>query len=125
MRPDGERQSFLQALVNAGRGFAFGVRHERNVQIDCAFAAFAIALGCFFRIAAEQWLAVVVCIGMVLSLELVNTALEALTDLASPEFHPLAGRAKDCAAGACLVASACAFVVGVVIFAPRVLELFF
>ena len=53
-----------------------------------------------------------------------NTAVEALTDLASPQLHPLAGRAKDCAAAACLVVSAGALVVGMIIFAPYVVHLF-
>lgn len=123
MKPTGERQSFLAALANAGQGVLHGVKNERNVQIDTVFAVLAVALGFVFQISAAQWLAVVICIGLVLALELVNTALEAVVDLASPEYHELARIAKDCAAGACLVASICAFIVGVVIFLPCILQL--
>jgi len=56
--------------------------------------------GFFFSISSLEWVAVVLCIASVFALEAVNTALEYLTDLASPEFHPLAGKAKDVAAGA-------------------------
>ena len=123
MKPERERQSFLAALANAGQGVLHGVKNERNVQIDTVFAVLAVALGFIFQISAAQWLVVVICIGLVLALELVNTALEAVVDLASPEYHELARIAKDCAAGACLVASICAFIVGVVIFLPCILQL--
>ena len=77
-----------------------------------------------FRVSPEQWLAIVICIAIVVAFELMNTAVEALTDLTSPQLHPLAGRAKDCAAAACLVASAGALVVGMIIFVPYVVHLF-
>ncbi len=124
MKPDGTRQTFAQALSNAARGLRYGVRCERNVRIDCCFAVLALALAAIFRVSAEQWLAIVICIVVIMAFELMNTAVEALTDLASPQFHPLAGRAKDCAAAACLVVSAGALVVGVIIFAPYVVHLF-
>lgn len=124
MKPDGTHQSFASALKNAFAGFAFGARHERNVKIDCTLAVVAVVLGFVFALSFEQWLAVVICIGMVISLELVNTSIEALTDLVSPDFHPLAGRAKDCAAGACFVASCCALAVGLIVFIPHIMNAF-
>ena len=124
MRPDGTRQTFAQALSNAARGLRYGVRCERNVRIDCCFAVLALVLAAIFRVSPEQWLAIVICIAVVVAFELVNTAVETLTDLASPQFHPLAGRAKDCAAAACLVVSDCALVVGMIIFVPYVVHLF-
>mgnify|MGYP004586627041 FL=1 len=124
MKPDGTRQTFAQALSNAARGLRYGVRCERNVRIDCCFAVLALVLAAIFRVSPEQWLAIVICIAVVVAFELVNTAVETLTDLASPQFHPLAGRAKDCAAAACLVVSACALVVGMIIFVPYVVHLF-
>ncbi len=65
-------------------------------------AVVAIALGFGLRIDTPSWLAVIVCIGMMFALETVNTAIEAVVDLASPGYHELARRAKDCAAGAAL-----------------------
>lgn len=124
MKPDGTRQTFAQALLNAARGLRYGVRCERNVRIDCCFAVLALMLAAVFRVSAEQWLAIVICIAVVVAFELMNTAVETLTDLASPQLHPLAGRAKDCAAAACLVVSAGALVVGMIIFAPYVVHLF-
>ena len=124
MKPDGTRQTFAQALSNAARGLRYGVRCERNVRIDCCFAVLALVLAAIFRVSPEQWLAIVICRAAVVAFELMNTAVEALTDLASPQLHTLAGRAKDCAAAACLVVSACALVVGMIIFVPYVVHLF-
>ena len=66
-----------------------------------------------------EWCAVLFAIALVWVAEALNTALERLTDLASPEFHPLAGKAKDMAAGAVLLAVAGAVLIGIVIFGPR------
>ena len=123
MRPDGQRQTFGKALRNAFAGVKYGVLHERNVRIDALFALIPLVLGFAFGITVGEWLALAICIGMVIAFELVNTSLESLCDLVSPDYHVLAGRAKDCSAGACLVASLCALCVGVIVFAPRILAL--
>jgi diacylglycerol kinase len=71
-----------------------------------------------------EWVALVICIVLVLALEAVNTALEYLTDLVSPEYHPLAGKAKDVAAAAVLIAAIGAVWVGILIFMPYLSALF-
>ena len=83
----------------------------------------AIVLGFVFGITPEQWLAVVICIGLVLGGECFNSALEAVVDLASPEYHDLAKAAKDMAAGAVMIFAAASFVVGCIIFVPYLLSL--
>ena len=85
------------------QGVADLLRSQPNARIHIAAAA-AVAAGFYFRIASWEWVAVIFCIVLVIALEAVNTALEYLTDLASPDFHPLAGKAKDVAAAAVLVA---------------------
>jgi diacylglycerol kinase len=75
-----------------------------------------IAAGFYYNIGEGEWLAIMLAIGLVISLELMNTAMEHLVDLVSPAYHEKAGRVKDIAAGAVLVASAAAGVVGVMIF---------
>jgi diacylglycerol kinase (ATP) len=74
-------------------------------------------------LSALEWCAVVLAIGAVWTAEAFNTALEALVDLASPENHPLAARAKDVAAGAVLCASISAVVVGAIVFLPKLATL--
>lgn len=125
MRPDGQRQTVLSSFMNAARGLHDTFKEERNFPFDCLFALVPVVLGFVFRVSLPEWLAIIVCIGLVLGMELMNTALEAVVDLASPEMHHLAGRAKDCAAAACLVSSVSALIVGIVIFAPRILQVLF
>ena len=75
------------------------------------------------KITCAEWLAVIAAIGLVWTAEGLNTAIEALVDLVSPEQHPLAGRAKDVAAGAVLLAALAATAIGLLVFGPRLLAL--
>ena len=105
------RRSFLFAL----QGFRTALRQERNIKVMLAGGAFAVAMGLILRIDAVSWAVVLVCCGMVIAAELLNTAIETVVDLVSPEFHPLAGQAKDIAAAASWVLSLTAAVVGVIV----------
>src|SRR3712207_4326058 len=105
-------------------GFAFGgigqlVRTERNAQIQTAAMLAVIAAGVIFRVSALEWIALVLSISLVLALEGVNSAIEAVVNLVSPQYHPLAKRAKDVGAGAVLIAALGAAVVGCFVFLPR------
>lgn len=99
----------------AARGVMYTYKTQPNFRIEVWCALTAMTLSIWLGVGLPI---VALCCGMVLALELVNTALEALTDLVSPEFHPLAGAAKDAAAGAVLVASGGAAVVGGTILLP-------
>lgn len=123
-KASGQRYKLTSAFKNASRGLAEAVRTERNLRIDAVFALVAIALGFALGLDAASWLAVVICIGMMFALETLNTAIEAVVDLASPGYHELARKAKDCAAGAALAGAIASAVVGIIVFAPRILALF-
>ncbi|HAM15742.1 MAG TPA: diacylglycerol kinase [Eggerthellaceae bacterium] len=112
--------SFKCAFAGIGRAFASG----RNFKIELGFAVAAIVLGVAFRIDFTQWAVVFACIGMVLAAECANTALEALVDLVSPEYHELARIAKDCAAGAVLVMSIASLFVAAFVFLPNMAAAF-
>jgi diacylglycerol kinase len=113
------RRSFLFAL----QGFRTALRQERNIKVMLAGGAFAVAMGLILRIDAVSWAIVLVCCGMVIAAELLNTAIETVVDLVSPEFHPLAGQAKDIAAAASWVLSLTAAVVGVIVYANALIRL--
>lgn len=107
-------------------GYAFagifaGIRKERNMKIHCAAAVAVTAAGLFFRIAVWEWCVCFLLFGLIMALELVNTAVEAVVDLVTEERKPLAKLAKDTAAGAVLIAALMAAAVGVLIFLPRLL----
>ena len=86
-------------------------------------AVLVIALGFFFHVSAGEWCALLVCIGLVLGGECMNTAVEDAVDLACPRIDPLAKAAKDLAAGAVLVFSLASLAVGLIVFVPHILTL--
>ena len=113
----------LSKLI-AAFGFAFEglwhvLRSQRNAQIHLLIGACAVALGAVLGLARWEWLILVLTITLVLTLETVNTALEAAVDAAIPEYHPLVKIAKDTAAGAVLIAAIGAVVVGCLLFIPH------
>ena len=115
--------------LNKSFGYAFegirtGIRKERNMKIHCLAVRFAVtAVGTFLHIKPVEWCICLLLFGLILSLELVNTALEAVVDLVTKEKKPLAKIAKDTAAGAVLVSAIAAAIIGCIIFVPYLLEL--
>lgn len=96
---------------------------ERNFKVDVVAAVVVFAACALLQVPAWGWAAVAVCVGVQLAMETVNTAIEAIVDLASPEIHPLAKRAKDCAAGAALITACASVIVGLIVFVPALLAL--
>lgn len=113
----------MRAFRCAGRGLRLLIKSETHARIHVLAAALVVAAGWQLRVSAGEWIALILCIGFVIALEAVNTAFERLTDLVSPDFHPLAGEAKDLAAGAVLWAAAASAVVGCIVFLPKLARL--
>ena len=105
------------------RSLAFPPPLEDDPASTAARLRVSAALGAWLDIDRGEWVAVVLCCALVISLECMNTAVEAVVDLASPDIHPLAKRAKDCAAGAVLISAVGAAVVGCVVFLPRLADM--
>ncbi len=108
----------------AWSGLREAFRTERNLRIHAVAGVAAVALGAWLGLSRGEWLAVLLCLALVPALECANTALEAAVDLACPRRHPLAKRAKDCAAAAVLLAAIGTVAVGVVVFLPKLLARF-
>jgi diacylglycerol kinase len=96
---------------------------QPNARIHLFFTIIALCLGSYFQLSLLEWALIWLCIGLVFSMEALNTAIEHLTDLVSPEYHPLAGRAKDVAAAAVLLSAIGAIVVGLIVFFPKIFAL--
>lgn len=111
------RHSFGFAL----QGFRTAVAGERNIKIMLGGAVFALVMGAILRIDLMSWAIIASCCGAVIGAELLNTAIETVVDLVSPEFHPLAGKAKDIAAAAVWVICIASAVVGIILFARAIL----
>lgn len=108
----------------AWKGLKTAVSTEVNMKIHLTVAILVVAAGFLFRISNFEWIAVILCIGLVFSAEIFNTSIETLVDKVSPNIDPLAGRTKDIAAGAVLVAAVISVVVGLLIFLPKIISLF-
>lgn len=98
------------------------ISSQHNAWIHAAATIIVIAAGVFFGLAKAEWCWIVLAIMAVWTAEALNTAFEFLTDVASPEFHPLAGKAKDVAAGAVLITAVGAVIIGLLIFGPYLLR---
>ncbi len=109
-------KNFLNSFRYAFRGIWSILFSERNMRVHLFAAIIVIAFGVYFKITTTEWCIVAICIGMVMSAEIFNSALELLTDLVKPEQHPIAGKVKDAAAGAVLITALSAAVVGILIF---------
>ena len=109
-------------------GYAFAgiftvVTKERNMKIHCVAAVLVVIAGVILKISAIEWCICMVLFGLVMALEMVNTAVEAVVDLVTKERRPLAKLAKDAAAGAVLIAAIMAAIAGMIIFIPKLLEI--
>ncbi|QAY66300.1 diacylglycerol kinase family protein [Paenibacillus protaetiae] len=118
-------RKFIRSLGYACSGIQYALRTQRHMRIHTAAAVIVIFLGLIARLTVTRWAILLLTIGSVISAEMMNTAVEQVVNLASPSLHPLAKRAKDVAAGAVLIVSAAAVVIGVIVLLPPIWELLF
>jgi len=98
------------------------VQSQQNAWIHAAATLLVTIAGLVLRLSLAEWCWIVLAIVAVWTAEALNTAFEFLTDVASPSFHPIAGNAKDVAAGAVLISALGSVVIGVLVLGPHVLE---
>ncbi|WP_113663026.1 diacylglycerol kinase family protein [Pedobacter nanyangensis] len=110
---------FLKSFKFAAKGLSYTVATQPNFIFHLVAALLAVTAGWCFDVTRGEWLAIIICIGLVMVTELLNTAMEVLVDWISPEFNVKAGLVKDIAAGAVLMAALVALVVALIIFAPK------
>ena len=127
MRPNSDdnrplgRTTLLNAFRVAFVGFGYALRTQRNLQIHLVIGLSVAAAGITFGLNTSEWCLIVLCIGLTWTAELLNTSVEVLVDLLSPEYHERARVAKDVAAAAVLCAAGASAIVGLLIFGPRLM----
>lgn len=113
----------LRSVKYAVHGIQIMIRSQQNAWIHAVATVVVVGAGFAVRLSIAEWCWIVLAIAAVWTAEALNTAFEFLTDVASPTFHPIAGQAKDVAAGAVLLTAIAAIVIGLLIFGPKVLDL--
>lgn len=111
------------AFGYAIKGLRAFFRDEDHPKVHAIAGILAITLGFVLHINLTEWITLIICIALVLGFEAFNSALEQLTDIASPGYLESAGKVKDIAAGAVLIASIAACIIGLIIFVPKILEI--
>ncbi|MBL0343159.1 MAG: diacylglycerol kinase family protein [Bacteroidetes bacterium] len=114
----------MKPLKYAYDGLVEACKTQLNMKIHLVAMILVILTGILLDLTTTEWVLIAFCIGMVISTELVNTALEYLVDLVSPEHNIQAGKVKDIAAAAVLIVSVMSLLIGLIIFAPKLLLVF-
>ena len=115
----------IKSFLYAYKGFLYALKTQANFQIQIIVLVISMAAGFYFNIGTLEWLVLLLAIGIVISAELFNTAIEKILDFISPEYNKQAGLMKDIAAGAVLFSSIMAAIIGIIIFVPKIIERFF
>lgn len=115
---NGRVRSFRYAFI----GIWIMISSQHNAWIHAAATFAVVVVGLYFGLTKAEWCWIILAITSVWTAEALNTAFEFLTDVASPEYHPIAGKAKDLAAGAVLITAIGAALIGLVVMGPYALE---
>lgn len=114
----------LKSFKYAFNGLKTLLKEEHNARIHLLATIFVVFLGFILSISFLEWIAVIFAIGMVFALEILNAAIENLSDFVSAEKHEMIGKIKDLGAAAVLVGAISAFLVGIIIFVPKIISIF-
>lgn len=117
-------KKFLLSFTYPIKGLRYAYRNEQNLAVDVGIALLVTIAGFIFKLNLVEWAILALTIGLVISCELINTAIEAVVDLVTEDYHPLAKVAKDTAAAAVFIFAIIAVIVGLIIFLPKVIALF-
>ena len=118
-------KKFFHSFTYPIKGLKYAYRNEQNLAVDVGIALIVIIAGFVLRVSISEWAILLLTIGLVISCELINTAIEAVVDLVTEEYHPLAKVAKDTSAAAVFIFAVIAVIVGLIIFLPKLIDIFF
>ncbi|MDN6195481.1 MAG: diacylglycerol kinase family protein [Atopostipes suicloacalis] len=119
-----KNRNFFDSFRYAFEGVATAFKEERNMRFH-VFSAIAVVISSYFlSLSIAEWLWIILITFLVIIMEVLNTVIENLTDLVSPDYHPLAKKVKDMAAALVLITSFLALVIGGIILLPKLIELF-
>lgn len=120
MKSNSLLDSFKYALMGIGEAF----KQERNLKVHTSMMILVVIAGIYFKLSTWEWIACLIAFALVIGAEMINTSYEEMVNLLSPEKRLEAKYAKDIAAGAVLVFAFFSAVIGLIIFVPKIIELF-
>jgi diacylglycerol kinase (ATP) len=115
----------VKSTTHAWRGLGIFLRTTHNSWVHIFFGILSIYLGFILNISNIEWVMIIFVIGLVIITEALNTAFEIDIDLTSPNYHPYARDTKDVAAGAVLISTVIAGIIGLIIFLPKIIPVIF
>jgi undecaprenol kinase/diacylglycerol kinase (ATP) len=115
---------FIASFKHAFNGIKSAVCLEQNFKVEFILGLISILLALAFRINTIEWIIIILCNALVLSLELLNTAIEKVCNFFHPGIHPQIKIIKDVAAGAVLIAAIASMVIAIIIFLPKIILFF-
>lgn len=115
----------IKSFACAFAGLKDCLLHEKNFRIQYGIALLVIIAGIFFSLSKAEWMIILLCFTVVLSFEIINSAIEKLCDMVCPHFNLTIKKVKDMSAAAVLLAAIIAFIIGCIIFIPKIYALAF
>ena len=119
-----KKNNSLQAVMHALNGWKQSLRSEKNIRIQLVAMLLVVSGGLYWHISFTEWYVVILTITAVLGAEMMNTAIEKLCNVVSPDFHPGIKIVKDIAAGAVMLICTGGLITGSLIFIPKIFQLF-
>ena len=113
----------LTSFRYAINGLKILIKNEHNSRIPLVAMIVAIILGIILKISNLEWIAIVMVIGFVFSIEIINSAIENLADFVSPNYNEIIKKVKDLSAASVLISALVSLIVGIIIFIPKIIEL--
>lgn len=117
-------ERYKKSFINALNGIIYAIKYEHNMIIIIPMMVLAVILGFIFKIDNYEWLFIITISGLIAACEMINTSIEATIDLITTEINPLAKIAKDTASSATLMLCIVSLIGGLIIFIPKIIEMF-
>ncbi|MDD8048409.1 MAG: diacylglycerol kinase family protein [Thomasclavelia sp.] len=115
-----KNNNFIDSFKYAFQGIYTAIKNERNMKVHVLATVIVTIMGFIFNISGYEWIMCLLCFGLVISLEMINTAIEAISNVCATSFNPQIKVAKDVAAGAVLVSAIVSAIIGFIIFLPKI-----
>jgi undecaprenol kinase len=121
LKDNKRKYKYSETFKFALEGIRVSIKNEKNIRFHLLISVFVIVFAIIFNLSQTEWIFILIAIAGMIVVEMINTAIERVVDLVTDQYHPLAGQAKDIAAGAVLIYAILSVIIGMIIFIPKIL----